>query len=111
MTRILLLRPPKGGLPGVNATDRLLAKVPIYGTSDAGRGFWRNLRIVLTGAGWKESKILKACYYITDDQGKLQGILASHVDDLIWAVTKPYENVMIEFGKLLIFGKLYKRNF
>ena len=91
MTRKVWLRPPKGGLPTVNATDRLLAKVPIYGTSDAGRGFWRNLRIVLTGAGCKDSKILKACYYISDDQGKLQGTLASHVGDLIWAVTKPCE--------------------
>ena len=59
----------------------------------------------------KESKILKACYYITDDQGKLQGILASHVDDLNWAVTTPHENVMIEVGKLFIFGKSSERYF
>ena len=60
MTRVLLLRQPKGGLPGMNHTDRLLAKVPIYGTQDAGRGFWRKLLWVLKKAGWKPSSIYGA---------------------------------------------------
>ena len=43
LTRKLLLRQPKGGLPddAVKLDDRLLAQVPIYGTTDAGRGFWK----------------------------------------------------------------------
>ena len=39
LARTLLLRQPRGGILGLNLGDRLLARVPIYGVSDAGRGF------------------------------------------------------------------------
>ena len=39
MSRVLLLRQPRSGLPGLKPDDRLLARVPVYGTQDAGRGF------------------------------------------------------------------------
>ena len=49
LTRIVLMRQPRGGLPDdsvkYNSTDHtnddyLLAQVPIYGTGDASRGWW-----------------------------------------------------------------------
>ena len=42
MDRLLLLRPPRGGLPGEGDNDYMLAaNVPIYGTGDAGRRFYK----------------------------------------------------------------------
>ena len=110
MTRVLLLRQPKGGLPGMNHTDRLLAKVPIYGTQDAGRGFWRKLLWVLKKAGWKPSSMYGACYYFTVET-EIRGVLATHVDDLIWAVFEGLESVMKEVAEYLTFGKMEEMNF
>ena len=41
--RLLLLKPPKGGLPGVSTVERvaIVANKHIYGTPDAGRGFFK----------------------------------------------------------------------
>eukprot|EP00972_Heterocapsa_arctica_P079820 11760727-Heterocapsa_arctica.AAC.1 len=46
LSRPLILRQPRGGLPDPNIKpeDRMLAFVPIYGTKDAGRGPWRRVR-------------------------------------------------------------------
>eukprot|EP00974_Lingulodinium_polyedra_P133975 11227721-Lingulodinium_polyedra.AAC.1 len=43
MSRALLVRQPRGGLPGLKPEDRLLARVPVYGTQDVGRGFWNKV--------------------------------------------------------------------
>ena len=43
LDRLLLLKPPPGGLPDPDYADgetMILARVPIYGTDDAGRKFW-----------------------------------------------------------------------
>ena len=39
-----LMRQPLGGVPDVDisADTMFVARVPIYGTCDTGRGFWRN---------------------------------------------------------------------
>ena len=40
--RIILYRIPKGGIPEEGVADGavIAARVPIYGTKGAGRGFW-----------------------------------------------------------------------
>ena len=43
MSRVLLLRQPRSGLPVLKPDDRLLARVPVYGTQDARRGFWKRI--------------------------------------------------------------------
>ena len=35
MSRVLLMRQPRSGLPGIKPDDRLLARVPVYGTDSA----------------------------------------------------------------------------
>ena len=41
LDRLMLLRPPTGGLPGIENSKKyaIAARVPIYGTKDAGRQF------------------------------------------------------------------------
>ena len=48
-----LQRIPKGGIPegGINEGDVLAARVPIYGTRDAGRGSWWRLKEVAEDKG------------------------------------------------------------
>ena len=59
------------GLPGLKH-DPLLARVPVYGTQDAGRGFWKKFRRTLIAGGVRENRVLSAVYCLTD--GQLQGI-------------------------------------
>ena len=110
LTRKLLLRLPRGELPGVPEGSRLEAHVPIYGTRDAGRDFWQRLRQVLIATGMVENQILKATYMITVD-GVLKGILASHVDDLLWAFVPDVEYIIEAIREQLQFGKSGAHNF
>ena len=42
--RVLLLSQSKGGLPGLKPHQHMLARAPIYGSTDGGRRFWKRLR-------------------------------------------------------------------
>ena len=50
LDRLLLLKPPRSGIPDPDYQDgetMILARVPIYGTQDAGRKFWQRFRNVI----------------------------------------------------------------
>ena len=67
LDRLLLLKPPKGGVPDPDYADgetMILARVPIYGTQDAGRKFWQRFRKVIIANKFRECKIAKAMYII-----------------------------------------------
>ena len=98
MSRVLLLRQPRSGLPGLEPDDRLLARVPVYGTQDAGRGFWKKFRRTLIAGGVRENSVLPAVYTLTvDDQ--LRGIVATHVDDLLYAFDGPVGHGVVDHIK------------
>ena len=97
MDRVLLLRPPKGGLPDPEYADgetMILARVPIYGTTDAGRKFWERLREVIVEAGFRENQISKALYSMTDKDGKVIALICTHLDDMLWAVKPEAESAI-----------------
>ena len=79
------MRQPTGGLgdPDVPAEACLLCRVPIYGSIDAGRGFYLRMDSEVKTAGVKASKVMPALYYHQDENGELDAMLCSHVDDLI----------------------------
>ena len=121
LDRLLLLRLPNGGLPGMDNSKKyaIAARVPIYGTQDAGRQFYKKFRKVATTAGWTECRSLKSFYYLQVD-GDLKVILAAHVDDLIWACEEGYESEVekifgcfeikkIEEGKFRFCGREYNQ--
>jgi len=63
LDRLLLLKPPRGGLPDPDYKDgetMILARVPIYGTADAGRKFWQKFRRVIVENKFRENKIARA---------------------------------------------------
>ena len=87
LTRLLLMRQPTGGLgdPDVPAEACLLCRVPIYGSIDAGRGFYLRMDSEVKTAGMKASKVMPALHYHQDENGELDAMLCTHVDDLLFA--------------------------
>ena len=95
--RIILYRIPKGGIPeeGINEGDVLAARVPIYGTKDAGRGFWLRLKEVVEQKGYVLNKILPTMFALRSD-GKLVSVMTSNVDDLLYGSLQGHEKAMKE---------------
>ena len=94
--------------------------VPIYGTKDAGRMFWKRLREVIIGAGMRPNKHIKALYTLEVD-GVIKIMLATHVDDLMWTAEPGYEHIVqkvletfdirkIEQGEFRFCGREVKQN-
>ena len=67
----------------------ILARVPIYGTEDAGRKFLIRFGTVIVTNEFRENKIAAAMYVIEVDKD-VKAILITHVDDLIWACKPEY---------------------
>ena len=44
LVRLMILKPPSDGLEGVPAGEAIIARMPVYGTRDAGRGLWKKIR-------------------------------------------------------------------
>ena len=121
MDRLLLLRPPRGGLPGMRDGDYMIAaNVPIYGTGDAGRKFYKGFRAQALRAGLRECKLARSAYVFVVD-GKIKVFMGAHVDDLLWAAVEGFEYVMdallknfevkeIHTGTLRFCGREYKQS-
>ena len=85
LDRVLLMRLPRGGLPGVDPEALLLVRVPIYGLSDSGRGFWLRLGKEAKEVGFKASNVFPSFYYFPDpdETGECVALMTTHVDDLL----------------------------
>ena len=74
----------------------LAARVPIYGTKDAGRGFWLRLKEVVTEKGYHLNKILPTLFALRDDNEQIVSVMSSNVDDLLYGSLEGYEYAMEE---------------
>ena len=68
-----------------------VSRVPIFGTCDAGRGFWKNQRHDIPSTGLKENAVIRALYIYQED-GEPKSMLATHVYDMLWATKPGYED-------------------
>ena len=95
--RIILYRIPKGGIPeeGIYEGGVLAARVPIYGTKDAGRGFWLRLKEVAESKGYVFNKILPTMSARRKDE-KVVGVLISNLDDLLYGKLPGHEQAIQE---------------
>ena len=93
LERLILMIQPPGGVPDVDisADTMFVARVPIYGTCDAGRGFWKKLRHDILSTGLRENGVIRALYIYQED-GELKSMLATHVDDMLRATKSGYED-------------------
>ena len=86
-SRIVIMRQPQGGLPGVDPEAFLLIRVPVYGLCDSGRGFWKKVDHDAKGVGLLSSRIFLAFYFHIENDA-LNVVLTTHVDDFLWACTE-----------------------
>ena len=91
--RIILYRIPLGGIPeeGFEQGAVIATRVPIYGTMDAGRGFWLRLKEVVLSKG--SNQILPTMFTLRKE-GKIIGVMSSNVDDLLYGSLPEAENMM-----------------
>jgi hypothetical protein len=71
-------------------------KKPLYGLNDASRKFWLRVKKVFEEIGMKRLDGDEAFYYKHDEEGKLEGMISSHVDDFNLAGTNHFTNEVTE---------------
>ena len=71
----------------------IAVRVPIYGTKDAGRGFWLRLKEVVTEQGYVLNMILPTMFTLRE-KGKIVSVLLSNVDDLLYRSLPGYEQAI-----------------
>ena len=64
-----MVRQPRGGLAGVDEGIVFLVRVPIYGLTDSGRGFWLRLDGDAKQSGMKASQFVPGLYYLPGSDG------------------------------------------
>ena len=97
LDRVLLLGPPRGGIPGEDNSERyaIASNLPVYGTGDAGRRFYKAFRAEAIKSGLVECKLMRSLYAFSVD-GKICVLLAAHVDDLLYVATPEYEGMVTD---------------
>lgn len=92
ISREVYMIPPKEGLAGVQAGSLIRLLKSAYGLADAPRQWWLKFAKILRSAGWVESRLERAMFYLYDKTGKLVGQSGCHVDDfLVTGVGPTYE--------------------
>ena len=96
--RIILYKIPKGGIPECSIEEGtvIAARVPIYGTKDAGRGFWLRLKEHMCYVGFTLNRILPTLFAFRDSNENIVGMMTSNVDDLLFGVTGQAENAILK---------------
>ena len=98
LERLLILKVPNHpkGVPDpeIQRAGYMIARVPVYGTTDAGRNLYLRIKESCKEFGLKSSQILSALYFITGEFNKLCAAICAHVDDFLWAATPDGEPVV-----------------
>ena len=77
-------------------------KKPLYGLNDASRKFWLRMKDIFKDIGLVKLSGDEAVYYKHSDQGKLEGMISTHVDDFDLAGTMEFvEMVAKEIERVL----------
>ena len=82
----------------------LLANVPIYGTTAAGRGLYFRVRTMLIENGLAENLIIPVLYSFSKD-GLILIMIGTHVDDLLYAFVDEMTDLMNHILGQIILGK------
>ena len=86
-------------------------RVPVYGTTDAGRNLYLRIKESYNEFGLRASQILSALYFITGEDGKLCAAICTHVDDFLWAATPPGEPVVQQLLDRFKIGRIESDKF
>ena len=81
LDRDVFLKPPKD-----IKKEKIIWKLkkPLYGLNDASRKFWLRVKSIFKELGLRKLDGDKAVYYKLNEEGNLEGMVSTHVDDLMW---------------------------
>ena len=86
-------------------------KKGIFGLADSPRRWYLRLHKSLTRLGWQRSIIDSAMWLLWSDSGELEGLVISHVDDLLMGGNARARKLLDELGRELGFGSLESGSF
>ena len=86
-------------------------KKGIFGLADSPRRWYLRLHKSLTRLGWQRSIIDSAMWLLWSDSGELEGLVISHVDDLLMGGNARARTLLDELGRELGFGSLESGSF
>lgn len=110
LDRTVHLQPPKE-MEGARK-KLLLLRTCIYGLNDASMMWWKKLTKEIKKLGCEQSRLDPAVYFRRDKNGFLDGILCSHVDDILSAGTRSFEKeVVLKLKKIFKMGETQSRKF
>jgi hypothetical protein len=79
----IYLSQPRGGIPGLEPGQLLEVIKPIYGLNDAPQLWYGKSTTTLEGLGWTRSRLDSCLMFLRDQQQRLIGVMACHVDDIL----------------------------
>ena len=97
LDRVLLMRQPRGGIPGVDEGIVYLVRVPIYGLTDSGRGFWLRLDGDAKKEGMKASQFFPGLYFLPGSDRDACALMCTYVDDLLYCYLPEGKEVIERF--------------
>ena len=93
--------------PQLPCPDLVKIKKGVFGLSDAPRMWYQRLNKALLAQGWERSMMDYACWLLwSKDRTYLEGVVISHVDDLLLGGSKLAQDKILELGKELGFGSI-----
>ena len=111
LDRVLIMRQPRGGLPGVDPEVFFLVRVSVYGLTDSGRGFWLRLDGDARSSGLKQSKFYPGLYFLPGPDKDCVALMATHVDDILYAYIPEGKSVIDSFLEKFNLGSSESNSF
>ena len=99
LDRDVFLKPPKD-----IKKEKIIWKLkkPLYGLNDASRKFWLRVKSIFKELGLRKLDGNEAVYYKLDEEGHLEEMLSTHVDDIdVPGLKKFVEMLTREISKVL----------
>ena len=98
MDRLILMSPPRGGIPGKENQGKyaVAANMPVYGTKDAGRRFYKTFRRRALAEGLTEMKLCKSLYVYHNKDNEVVILAGAHVNGILWAAVDGYEHIITD---------------
>ena len=110
LDRLVVIKPPRES--GVPKGKLWRLKVALYGLDDASLRFYQKVASTCEELKLTQSKLSPAFFYRLDEDGKIEGVLGTHVDDFLHGGSDAFEkNVTNKLDSVFQMGKTASKQF